>query len=314
MKKTRISRFSGTLTNLCLLQSLLFFTLISPLYAQVGTLLSSQAQVDAFTYERLDGRLTISGNDISNLDSLYRLYSVTSLAIENNPNLSNIDGLTRLSFTYDLMVGPSELSIKNNPALVNIDALSGITPKSVPLGDPYNQVSIVIDGNAALLNVDGLLGVTGINLRLAITNNASLAHVDGLSFMEWVGDSSIIKNNASLTDCCGLYRLISNGYLTDSLYNNGTGCTPADILAAGPCEGVCLKDTVLASQAQVDSFSCKKISGNLTISGSDITHLDSLFGLTAIGGDLIISNNPGLTDLDGLSELPSIGRDLDISG
>src|SRR5260221_12049517 len=73
----------------------------------------------------------------------------------------------------------------------------------------------------------------------------------------------------------------------------------------------CTGDVTLTSQAEVDAFAatygCTVITGTLTISGNDITNLDSLRFLTRVEHDLIISNNPNLIDLTGLSSLTYAG-------
>ena len=68
----------------------------------------------------------------------------------------------------------------------------------------------------------------------------------------------------------------------------------------------------LSSQAQVDAFpttysGCPVLPFNLTIDGADITNLNGLNGITSVGGDLYISNNPMLNNVDGLSGLTSVG-------
>ena len=75
-------------------------------------------------------------------------------------------------------------------------------------------------------------------------------------------------------------------------------------------------DYNLTSPAEVDALGatgCDAISGGLRISGTDITSLNSLSGLTSVGGNLNIDNNHLLTDLDGLSGITSVGGELFIS-
>lgn len=74
------------------------------------------------------------------------------------------------------------------------------------------------------------------------------------------------------------------------------------------------------TQAQVDNFSsthpgCTVIEGEVNIgivagSGTNITNLNGLSVLTAIGGNLNIQYNPMLTSLSGLGNLTSVGGDL----
>jgi len=63
--------------------------------------LSTQAEVDAFaaTYDctELTGMLTISGDDITNLQGLSAITSIGTLHISGNAALTNLDGLSNLT-------------------------------------------------------------------------------------------------------------------------------------------------------------------------------------------------------------------------
>ncbi|GGC05304.1 CBM96 family carbohydrate-binding protein [Dyadobacter sediminis] len=72
------------------------------------------------------------------------------------------------------------------------------------------------------------------------------------------------------------------------------------------------------SQQQIDDFkiqnpACKIISGNVLISGIDITNLNGLSEITAIHGNLTIANNEFLANLIGLGSLASVEGRLTIS-
>ena len=63
----------------------------------VNVALTTQAEVNAFNCTAVDGILTISGDDITNLSALAALKSVgIGLEIHGNPNLINLDGLSAL--------------------------------------------------------------------------------------------------------------------------------------------------------------------------------------------------------------------------
>ncbi|WP_196886255.1 T9SS type A sorting domain-containing protein [Aureivirga sp. CE67] len=73
----------------------------------------------------------------------------------------------------------------------------------------------------------------------------------------------------------------------------------------------------MSSQAEINSFStnyaeCTELSGNLTISGEDITTLEPLQNITSIGGNLFISNT-SITVLDELSNLETVSGFLKIT-
>lgn len=80
----------------------------------------------------------------------------------------------------------------------------------------------------------------------------------------------------------------------------------------------CSGNITLSTQAQVNDFSCNTVTGNLTISGSGITHLDSLFGilnvLQHVTGNLIVSNCPNLTSLQGLDGVQTVGGEFSVFG
>lgn len=81
----------------------------------------------------------------------------------------------------------------------------------------------------------------------------------------------------------------------------------------------CLSEGItFTTQNQIDSFQinhpgCTDITGSVMIGGDDITNLNGLIDLTAIGGNLLIDNNTALTSLTGLDNITSIGWGLGIS-
>jgi hypothetical protein len=78
----------------------------------------------------------------------------------------------------------------------------------------------------------------------------------------------------------------------------------------------CLPDGItFGSQAEIDAFpanypGCIEISGLTVIRGSDITKLDSLAQLTALGSGLSIAYNDSLVSLRGLDNIAFLGADL----
>lgn len=78
----------------------------------------------------------------------------------------------------------------------------------------------------------------------------------------------------------------------------------------------CIPDAIVfTTQQQVDDFpanypGCTIITGNLGITGNDITNLDSLIQITQINGSLQILDANNLTSLSGLDNLNSIGGSL----
>lgn len=214
--------------------------------------LGSQAEVDAFYCSEVDGKLTISGNDITNLDALSRLRRVESLVIENNPKLENLDGLLNLDSMHGsgMFRTPhiADLIIKNNSSLKNIDGLSSL--KSI-YALSYGQIEIV--NNPLLENVDGLSSLNrfyfGRGGGMRISNNAALKNLNGLSSLSlakipFPNFMTIrITENPSLSPCIGLfpflstldeevlYQLISTEQIL--INSNGPECDLMDVIANG---------------------------------------------------------------------------------
>ena len=84
--------------------------------------------------------------------------------------------------------------------------------------------------------------------------------------------------------------------------------------------GQCGSGTVtLSTQLDVNNFmstipNCTTFTGNLDISGADISDLSPLSPLTSVLGNLRIWNAPLLTNLHGLHNLTSINGDLELNG
>jgi len=71
---------------------------------------------------------------------------------------------------------------------------------------------------------------------------------------------------------------------------------------------ICPGNLTLSTQAEVDAFQCREISGSLTISGEDIVDLGPLSRLQTIGSYLSISDNTTLTHVvDAFPSLTTVG-------
>ena len=199
MLSETMSRFAGK--ALCLFLLAIMF-LIANANAQVyngNIILTSQAQVDNFNYESVNGDLTIFGGDITNLSGLSGLSSVAGiLSIENNPSLSNLNGLSALQSVQE------NLLIQGNDVLTNINGINSNVRVGVDL--PVDG-RIMIAENAALASIDAFPGFATFR-ELVISQNNSLANIDGLSSLAHI-EILLISNNNSLTNIDGLSNLNS---------------------------------------------------------------------------------------------------------
>lgn len=167
--------------------------------------LSSQADVDSFQStsggcSTLSGVLTISGSDITDLTPLSGITSVGSLTVANNPQLTNLDGLSGLiHLEGEANYGTKGIVISDNPLLTSVSGLSGL---SGSLGKLY------ILNNDALTNVDGFQNITTVSGNgIDISNNASLTSLAGLSQITGANPGLTVSNNEVLPNLDGLESL-----------------------------------------------------------------------------------------------------------
>ena len=237
--------------------------------------LFSQADVDDFVLNygctAITETLTISGNDITNLNGLSQLVSVGNLNISSNPLLTNLNGLNGLTTIN------GDFYLTSNSSLNSITALSNLTLLS----------SIWITECNALISLSGIENISTYNLFIQIYNNSQLS----------VCNMTSICNTVSF----------QGGYIT----SNAPGCnSTSEVLSACGVSLNCQASVIyLSSQADVDNFAvnygCSVFSGILSISGNDITNLNGLSQLTALNS-LSITGNPLLVNLTGLHNLEHV--------
>ena len=291
-----------------------------------NTSLTSLSGLDNLT--SLGGYLSISGNN--SLTSLSGLDNLTSLGgyleIFDNTSLTSLSGLEELT-----SIG-GHLMIKNNVALTSLSGLEGLAS---------NGGGLLILNNDALTSLSGLESLASIGGNLEITGNADLVSLTGLENLTtiagdlYIGYSVSWGLNYSLITLSGLdniaegtienIEILYNPFLAEcniqsicdylsspngtvTISNNAPGCNSRQQVEEA-CESQCLYGGITFSiQAQIDNFQsnypgCTEIEGDVEICGTNITKLDSLIVLTAIGGHLNIHDNPNLTTFTGLENI-----------
>jgi hypothetical protein len=133
-----------------------------------GATFNTQDQIDNYQTNypecnHLAGSVTISGNDITNLDGLINITSIGGdLYIKNNPILNDLTGLENVK-----TVGGS-IEIKLNDALTNLTGLDNIKPGSIT----YLEISQNIHlSNCSVQSICSYLGNT--NSSFVVFGNAS---------------------------------------------------------------------------------------------------------------------------------------------
>jgi hypothetical protein len=232
-----------------------------------------------FGYSRIEGSLTIGGQEVGELDALWFLQEVTGdLTVSNTAFLGDVDGLSNLA-----SVG-GDVRITGNYGLGNLDGLAGLT--EIP-----GLLSIA--SNDALTDVSGLAQLVTVGEHLAVSNNRALVTIDGWSSLESVGGDFLVLGNLQ-SPSSSLLEAVRGMPLLESI---GGGL---EVLYAER-----LDDASGFSQLTSVGESVKL--GNL-----GLTDLGAFGNLASVAIDLDVVGNPVLEDVSALSGVSVTGT-LEVS-
>jgi len=288
-----------------------------------STVFTNQADIDNFQINHpncteIEGDVTISGNDITNLNGLSVLTSIGGdLYFGGNNSLTSLTGLENVT-----SIG-GDLLIIGGFGLISLTGLDNVTTIGGTLTLTNNYVLTSLTGleNLASIGGDLIIGRT----REPGFGNPVLKSLAGLANLTSIGGNLRIDHNDSLSTCevqgiCN-YLVSPNGIV--DIHSNAPGCNnPPEIAEACGITLLCLPfgKYYFFSQEQIDNFqanysNCNVLEGDVWIgsefgSNTTITNLDGLSEVTSIGGDLLISDNDSLVSVSGLGNLTSVGGTL----
>lgn len=315
LMKTTLFKF----VQFCLLNTFVFSSLKAQTCSFTNLRLDSQSAVNAFssTCKTINGDITVTGADITNLGPLQNIESINGkLTIQNNPALPSLSGLHNLTtakhlliYTNDLLTDLTGLEklksvsgtthIRYNKGLVNLQGLDSLAFAN----------TFYITNNDSLTNLSGLGSLETVSDILAIGTNKSLASFNGLNSLTTVSRINIGENDA-LTDFSGLEKLTSVTYQMHVSSNKNltslNGLTSLNYLS----EAYITDNDLMPSLSGLES-----VRGVYWLVVGENAGLTSLTGLNNLisATNLVIRNNELLTDLSGLDNLTNVGW-LQISG
>jgi len=251
-----------------------------------GIIFTTQAHIDSFQVNypnctQIEGNVTISGSNITNLNGLSIVTSIEGkLQISDNASLNSLTGLESLTSiggnielesndTLTSLTGlegltsiGGDLYISDNNALNSLNGLEGLTSIEWSLQIYYND---------ALTSLTGLEGIPSIGGDLHIINNVTLTSLTGLEGLTTIGGSLIIGDwdyggNASLTSLTGLEGLTSIGGNIELESNDAlTSLTGLDNIDAGSINDIYIKNNESLSTCDVQSICNYLASPNGTV-------------------------------------------------
>ncbi len=194
----------------------------------------SQEEVDNFPSlcvgcSTIIGSIYIEGQDITNLDSLSQITSVSGDVtigyVIGNPLLLTLGGLDNL-----LEIG-GYLSIENNPSLLGFEGIieSSNAMNLSSLSDIGGD--FLIAQNASLENLMGLESLSSIDGDLIIEDNISLTSLTGIENLDYQSiDNLYVQDNPVLSTCHiqTICNYISNPNGLTLINNNDEGCNSSD--------------------------------------------------------------------------------------
>jgi len=183
-----------------------------------GITFTTQAQIDNFQTNypnctQIEGDVTISGNNITNLNGLNVLTSIGgSLGIWNDNLLTNLSGLNSLS-----AIGGNFI-VQNNPSLLELTGLNNLHS----IGG-----IVMIISNTVLTNLDGMNQLTSIVGSLIIFGNTALTSLMGINNIDAGSIADLdIRANTSLSICAvqSICNYLASPNGTIKIESNATGC------------------------------------------------------------------------------------------
>ncbi len=245
--------------------------------------LTTQAEVDAFSCETVLGTVLITGPDITSLESLRVLKQVDEhFILQGLPALESLAGLENLTDVT------CSFEIKDCDGLVDLQGLSSLS---------------TIGRNLTVTDCDRLTSLNGLNEVTALMN-----------LQVW--------NNPVLSECCVLNSILDVVIGETSIYGNAPSCSLEALAYCDSDIEVCVGDILISTQAQMDAFNCEKVIGNITINPSLATDdpvysIDNLSFLTEVTGDLRIYEIGGpinmLNNLTSAHSIQVVAVELDLN-
>ncbi|MCU4174739.1 hypothetical protein [Carboxylicivirga sp. N1Y90] len=243
--------------------------------------LSTQEQVDQFTASTVDGDLTITGPEITNLDALKSLKHIKGhFYIRNTYQLTKLEGLKNLGKI------DSSLLIYENYALQSVDDLDALCFIDKSIHISHNDNLVEINFSSTNFTYEG---------DIIIFLNPEL---ESISFNGILDRSSIsLSHNDKQTDLPDLGKTSHLNYLSlTSLKSFKTLSVPSSI---NRIQHLAIADLNHLEEIIINA-ALKNMEGLSINNNPLLTSLDGLASIIEIKNRLMVVNNVTLSDLCGL--------------
>ena len=254
----------------------------------------------------IEGKLTIIGSDLTDINGFNQLLQLGGLAISENLLLSSINGFSKLNQISN------SLLINNNNALLSINGINSLERTEVG--------NLKIIDNPNLGQINGLISVTHIAKSLHLENLPKLENIGFLRQLRFAVNLSF--NRINLADPKPLRHYFKNNPHVKGFIKM-VSCGLQDLSFM---QGL----TRVGSYFYLHKNDLKELSGlseleavgkSFSLSSNQLVSLQALSGLYQVGGMLGLINNR-LESLNGLEKLArvkttpwnNVARSIAISG
>ncbi|NOR88028.1 MAG: hypothetical protein GQ527_10495, partial [Bacteroidales bacterium] len=287
-----------------------------------GWTFSFQYQIDEFPANHpgetsLQGGLSIQGNNITNLDSLIQITTITGdLLIDNCDTLIDISGLSNVEYI-------NGIDIKNNRNLKSINCFDKVTSLegsiNIYANDSLTYISSLqnlthIGGSFTIKYNDLLTDLPSFPYLVEIGGNMDLSNINEIEnlqcfqYLTKIGRNLTIINNLSLIDLTGLQNIDSLNYL-QIMWNPSLRSLEGlqQIKTSSSGINISTNDTL-----QNIAFNHVKRSRQIYIASNKNLINMNFDSMEVLEDNLYITNNSKLQSIETFNQLDSVKR-IDIS-
>jgi len=287
--------------------------------------LFSQRDVDDFqncNFSIIDGTVTISGSDITDLSTFKGITEITgNLIIVNNDNLEYLEGwfnsLERIGGDLNIILNNSLKNVNGFPSLISANRIDVILNRDLLNVSGFSKLKdgvkgISIKENAQLTQFQGFRSLENVNVDIAISDNSSLEVINAFEALSVVGRNLSIQNNAVLKDVDGFsnvnrikggIQIIGNAQLENLSEFSNLETLERDLYIVDNPKLEEIKG--FPKLTSLRSFNIERNESLLTIKGFD--------KLQATSDDFTIRDNAQLKEISGFAELASVIGKVEIS-
>lgn len=141
-----------------------------------------------------------SNNDLENVDGLCNLESVQRIGFQDNPALTDVDGLEKITHVEGDVNFRSLMPCIGHPSLQDVEGLRNLSY----VGGNFGIVAGDGCSNDSLETLSGLRSLEFVGAKLSLAQNPLIQDLDGLSALLTIGEGLRISSNWILENVDGL--------------------------------------------------------------------------------------------------------------